>query len=48
MDKETEEKGAVRHGFIMADGSVSIRSDGTVGLKKHTKPSAYEAEGPIS
>ena len=40
MDKETEDKGAVRHGLIMADGSVSVRNDGTVGLKKHTKPTA--------
>ena len=43
MDKETEEKGAVRHGLIMADGSVSIRNDGTVGLKKHTKLTAHMA-----
>ena len=46
MDKETEEKGAVRHGLIMADGSVSIRSDGTVGLKKRTKPTAMRLKAP--
>ena len=46
MDKETEEKGAVRHGLIMADGSVSIRNDGTVGLKKHTKPTAMRLKAP--
>ena len=50
MDKETEDKGAVRHGLIMADGSVSIRNGGTVGLMKHTKPTAMrlkdqEADG---
>ena len=47
MDKETEEKGAVRHGLIMADGSVSIRNDGTVGLETY-KADGDEAEGPRS
>ena len=46
MDKETEDKGAVRHGLIMADGSVSIRNDGTVGLKKHTKPTVMRLKAP--
>ena len=46
MDKETEEKGAVRHGLIMADGNVSIRNDNTVGLKKHTKPTAIRLKAP--
>ena len=46
MDKETEEKGAVRQGLIMADGSVSIRNDGTVGLKKRTKPTAMRLKAP--
>ena len=44
MDKETEDKGAVR--LIMADGSVSIRNDGTVGLMKHTKPTAMRLKAP--
>ena len=46
MDKETEERGAVRHGLIMADGSMSIRNDGTVGLKKHAKPTAMRLKAP--
>ena len=46
MDKETEDKGAVRHGLIMADGSVSIRNDGTVGLMKHTKPTTMRLKAP--
>ena len=46
MDKETEEMEAVRHGLIMADGSMSIRNDGTVGLKKHAKPTAMRLKAP--
>ena len=45
-DKETEGKGAVRHGFIMTDGSMSIRNDGIVGLKKHAKPTALRLKAP--
>ena len=30
----------------MADGSMSIRNDGIVGLKKHAKPTGFRLKAP--